>query len=92
MRNFSSTAFPDSNSQGKFESRLPDFPAGRKLRFSINGLGTLVLAWGLYQLAILPTLLGIFGQYAMKFWFLDRMVWLYDEMHLLHEPYAEWLY
>jgi hypothetical protein len=59
---------------------------------AINGLVTLVLAWGLYQMAIWPTLLGVFGQYAMKFWFLDRMVWLYEEMHLRHEPYAEWLY
>ena len=24
--------------------------------------------------------------------FLPHIVWLYDEMHLRHEPYAEWLY
>jgi len=27
-----------------------------------------------------------------KSWFLDRMVWLYDEMAEEHLPYREWLY
>jgi len=30
--------------------------------------------------------------YCGKLWFLDRMVWLYEEMKELHPPYRRWLY
>ncbi len=40
----------------------------------------LVLAWGLYFLALGPTLAGVAGALAAKFWCLDRMAWLYDDM------------
>lgn len=52
------------------------------------GLGPLV--WGLWALEIWPTLLGLGLAMGAKFWFLDRMVWLYADMAARHPPYAAW--
>jgi hypothetical protein len=35
-----------------------------------------ILIWGIYTLALWPTLLGLLVTYTGKLWFLDRMVWL----------------
>lgn len=53
-------------------------------------LGLPFLVWGLIQLELWPTLLGIILTYAGKRWFLDRMVWLYREMKDERPDYAVW--
>jgi hypothetical protein len=47
---------------------------------TISGIGMLFVLWGVVQLAIWPTLFGAILNYAGKLWFLDRMVWLYEDM------------
>lgn len=58
----------------------------------ISGLGFLCLVWGLYYLDLWPTFFGGALVYAGKVWFLDRMVWLYEDMKDATEEYSRWLY
>ena len=58
---------------------------------TVNATGLPFLIWGLYDLKIWPTILGVSLVYLGKMWFLDRMVWLYEDMK--HIPkYKKWLY
>ena len=58
----------------------------------VSGLGLLFLIWGLWGLEIWPTALGAILIYAGKVWFLDRMVWLYEDMKDSTKEYSSWLY
>jgi hypothetical protein len=57
-------------------------PAGAarpiRLAVAVALLGLLPLAWGVWQLAPLPTLVGLAATLGGKLWFLDRMVRLHD--------------
>jgi hypothetical protein len=57
----------------------------------ISALGTAPLVWGLYALNVWPTLLGAALIYLGKMWFVDRMVWLFEDMKEQHPEYAGWL-
>lgn len=59
---------------------------------SVSALGLPFLIWGLWQLNLWPTLAGTILVYAGKVWFLDRMVWLYEDMKDSHEAYSQWVY
>lgn len=56
------------------------------------GCGMPFLIWGLWQLHLWPTIIGLILVYTGKVWFLDRMVWLYDEMQNATPEYKSWLY
>jgi hypothetical protein len=58
---------------------------------AVSALGIPFLIWGLYALAIWPTLFGAALIYLGKMWFVDRMVWLYEDMKGVHPEYAAWL-
>jgi hypothetical protein len=58
---------------------------------TVAALGVLVLTWGLVTLQMWPTVLGTVVVYLGKMWFLDRMVWLYEEMSRDHPEYAAWI-
>jgi hypothetical protein len=58
----------------------------------INGLGLPFLIYGLYHFNFWITILGIIIIYAGKMWFLDRMVWLFEDMKNKHEEYNNWEY
>ncbi|MGB7441071.1 MAG: DUF6653 family protein [Coleofasciculaceae cyanobacterium] len=58
----------------------------------VSGVGLPFLVWGLLNLTIWPTLLGVVLVYAGKMWFLDRMVWLYEDMKGSAPEYQGWLY
>ncbi len=45
----------------------------------VNGIGSLFVGWGVVQLSIWPTVFGAALVYAGKLWYLDRMVWLYED-------------
>lgn len=47
---------------------------------TVSGIGMLFVLWGVVQLETWPTLFGAALVYAGKLWFLDRMVWLYEDM------------
>lgn len=59
---------------------------------ALAALGMPFLAWGLYFLQLWPTLLGVLLVFSGKLWFLDRMVWLYQDMQDAHPDYRRWLY
>jgi hypothetical protein len=46
----------------------------------LSGAGLAPLVWGLWKLEIWPTVLGAVCVYIGKMWFLDRMVWLHQDM------------
>ena len=58
----------------------------------VTGLGTILLLWGVIDLALWPTLLGMVLVYSGKVWFLDRMVWLFEDMKDADPSYRSWLY
>jgi hypothetical protein len=47
---------------------------------SLSTAFALVMAWGLYHLSAPLAAAGTAGAVAAKFWFLDRMTWLYEDM------------
>jgi hypothetical protein len=53
--------------------RLPFVLAG------VAGLGVPFLAWGLWKLDLATLAIGMLLVYAGKLWFLDRMVWLWED-------------
>jgi len=57
-----------------------------------TGIGFLLCVWGVVEYAIWPTVLGLVVQYAGKFWFLDRMVWLFEDVRGAHPEYERWVY
>ena len=59
---------------------------------SITVSGLPFFIWGLHQLQVWPTLLGIVLVYVGKMWFLDRMVWLYEDMKKVSQEYKSWEY
>ena len=57
---------------------------------AVTGIGNLVVIWGVVQLAIWPTIFGAALAYIGKLWFLDRMVWLYEDMKDATPEYKTW--
>ena len=53
--------------------------------------GLMLVIWGVWHLDASVTLLGMSIAYMGKLWFLDRMVWLWEDMKELPE-YRNWLY
>jgi hypothetical protein len=58
---------------------------------TISGIGMIFAIWGIIALNIWPAILGINLAYLGKSWYLDRMVWLYEDMKQIPE-YQQWLY
>ena len=59
---------------------------------AISGIGALLCIWGLIKLSAWETIFGMVIVVLGKSWFLDRMVWLYDEMKDANPAYRSWLY
>ena len=57
----------------------------------VTGLGILFMTVGVIYYAMWPVILGMILFYAGRLWYLDRMVWLYEEMQN-HPEYSPWLY
>jgi hypothetical protein len=57
----------------------------------IAGLGMILAILGLIALNIWLAVSGIVLAYLGKSWYLDRMVWLYEDMRYVDE-YQQWLY
>lgn len=58
----------------------------------VMGLGFLLLVYGLVVSNLASTLLGLSVVVIGKSWFLDRMVWLFEDMVSDHPEYQQWLY
>jgi hypothetical protein len=57
---------------------------------AISGIGMLFVVWGVAVLDPWPTLLGATVVYVSKWWFLDRMVWIWKDMQDATEEYRRW--
>ena len=62
-----------------------------KILNGISSVGMILSIWAIVTLSIWPAILGIALAYIGKSWYLDRMVWLYEDMKHLPE-YEKWLY
>ncbi len=69
----------------KYHKTLPNILNG------ISSVGMILSIWAIVKLSIWPVMLGISLAYLGKSWYLDRMVWLYEDMKHLPE-YEKWLY
>ncbi len=58
----------------------------------ITGLGLPFLIWGLYDYHIWAIVLGLVIVIFGKMWFLDRMVWVYEDMKANSDEYSSWEY
>ncbi len=58
----------------------------------ITGTGLPFVVWGLYELHTWSVLLGLTLVILGKMWFLDRMVWVYEDMKNKSEEYSSWEY
>ena len=47
---------------------------------AISGTGMLFVVWGVLVFDVWPTIVGMVAVYCGKIWFLDRMVWLWEDM------------
>ncbi|KIC09420.1 hypothetical protein RA19_15515 [Leisingera sp. ANG-M1] len=56
----------------------------------VSGLGALPWLLGIWQLDPGFTLFGLAVMVGGKLWFVDRMVWLYQDMNDRHPAYAAW--
>ncbi|MCH2067336.1 MAG: hypothetical protein MK208_08895 [Shimia sp.] len=56
----------------------------------VSGVGMVPWIWGLWQLDLGMTLFGLSLMIGGKLWFVDRMVWLYQDMKDAHPDYAAW--
>ena len=59
---------------------------------AVAALGLALCAWGLWALAVWPTLAGLLAIGAGKAWFLAEMVHLYDHAAPINGKYRQWLY
>ena len=57
----------------------------------ISSVGMVLSIWGIVTLSIWPAILGIALAYLGKSWYLDRMVWIYEDMKYIPE-YGKWEY
>ena len=71
-------------------------PAGHRraalLLSILNGLASLPVIYGLAMLDVWPTVTGIAAAILAKTWFLDRMVWLFEDMKGRDSVYQSWCY
>jgi hypothetical protein len=62
-----------------------------KILNAVSSAGMLLSIYAIVVLSIWPAVLGVALAYLGKSWYLDRMVWLYEDMKHVPE-YAKWLY
>lgn len=58
---------------------------------AISAIGVLFIIWGLVVLAAWPAVFGTVVALAGKLWFVDRMVWLYEDVADASSAYNEWM-
>lgn len=63
-----------------------------RITTALGFVGAAGLIWGLYMFDLAATLLGMVLTVTAKSWFIDRMVWLFDDMKDSRPEYRSWLY
>jgi len=64
----------------------------QKILNGISSIGMVIAIWATVTYSIWGAILGITLTYLGKSWFLDRMVWLYEDMKDNNEEYKSWDY
>ena len=57
----------------------------------VGAIGVPVFLYGIVMLDAWPTLFGMTLTFLGKLWFVDRMVWLYEDMRNATPEYRSWL-
>ncbi len=57
---------------------------------AVSGIGMLFVIWGVVMFDPWPTLFGIMTVNLSKLWFVDRMVWLWNDMQDASPEYRKW--
>ena len=57
----------------------------------VSAIGALVLVYGVVVLDPWATLCGMTMAVGGKLWFVDRMVWLYQDVAETHPEFRAWL-
>ena len=57
---------------------------------AVSGTGMLFVLWGVLMFDLWPAVFGMALVYCGKLWFLDRMVWLWEDMKNATEEYRNW--
>ena len=68
-----------------------DIPLHRILN-TISSIGMILAIWSIVYYSIWGAVLGVALAYIGKSWYLDRMVWLYEDMKNENEVYKSWEY
>ena len=63
-----------------------------KILNGISSVGILLAIWALVALSVWGAITGILLAYLGKSWYLDRMVWLYEDMKHSTKEYESWEY
>lgn len=63
-----------------------------KILNSISLAGLILTIWSIVHYEVWGAVLGVTMIYLGKSWFLDRMVWLYEDMKNENETYSSWEY
>lgn len=58
----------------------------------VSSIGMILAIWSIVYYSIWGAILGVCLAYLGKSWFLDRMVWLYEDMKGEVEEYRNWEY
>jgi len=59
---------------------------------SVSAPGLVFYTWGLVALNFWMMMFGLSVIFISKLWFVDRMVWLLEDMAPKHEEYRKWIY
>ncbi|MFA5348700.1 MAG: DUF6653 family protein, partial [Methanoregula sp.] len=57
---------------------------------AVSAIGMIFVLWGVLLVDLWPTLFGTLMVYLGKLWFLDRMVWLWNDMQDVAPEYQSW--
>lgn len=61
-----------------------------KILNAISSIGMLLSIWAIVTYSVWGALLGVALAYMGKSWYLDRMVWLYEDMKDASPDYKSW--
>jgi len=59
---------------------------------TISGIGTLMIIWAIVVYSVWGAIFGTVLSMLGKSWYLDRMVWIYEDMKGENEVYRSWEY
>jgi hypothetical protein len=58
----------------------------------VSSIGMVMSIWAIVNYSVWGAFTGVALAYLGKSWYLDRMVWLYEDMKDKHDTYKQWEY